>query len=49
MDNLELLKTTLEKIALAQYKENKDPFSALLYYVMLGKKNVVAMLFKKET
>ena len=49
MDNLDLFKSTLERIALAQYKEQKDPFSALLYYVMLGKRNVVAMLFKKET
>ena len=48
MDNLDVFKNKLEKIALAQYKQSGDPFQAMLYYVMLGKKNVVAMLFKKE-
>lgn len=49
LDQLDPLKKKLEKIALEQYKESKDPFASLLFYMFLGKKNVVAMLFKKES
>lgn len=46
--DIQFIKVRLEEIALQSYKKSKDPFDALLYYVMLGKRKVISMLFKSE-
>jgi hypothetical protein len=48
VDNLDAVKAKVDKMALALYKQSGDPFDALLYYIMLGKRSLITMLFKKE-
>ncbi|CAK78149.1 unnamed protein product (macronuclear) [Paramecium tetraurelia] len=46
--DLSFIKQRLEEIALQIYKQSKDPFQSLLYFIVLGKKSVITTLFKKE-
>jgi hypothetical protein len=46
-ENIQHVRKWLERVALAEYKKNQDPFDCLLWYILLGKKNIVLALFKK--
>ncbi|CAD8077463.1 unnamed protein product [Paramecium sonneborni] len=46
--DLSFIRQRLEEIALNIYKQSKDPFQSLLYFIVLGKKSVITTLFKKE-
>jgi len=46
-ENIQHIRKWLERVALADYKRAQDPFDCLLWYVLLGKKNIVVALFKK--
>lgn len=46
--DLSFIKQRVEEIALEIYKNTRDPFQSLLYFLVLGKKGTAITLFKKE-
>lgn len=46
--DISFIKARLEEIAMELYKENRNPFHAMLYFLILGKKSVITTLFKRE-
>ena len=47
-DDVNQIKKWVEKIALSEYRITKDPFDCLLWYILLGKKNILLALMKKN-
>ena len=48
LDDVSQTKQWVEKIALSEFKITKDPFDCLLWYILLGKKNILSVLLKKN-
>ena len=46
--NQQKLKKMIEEIAMNDYRKNKEPKNIALWYMALGKKNILAELFKKD-
>jgi hypothetical protein len=46
--NKEMLKKWIEEVAMQEYRNSKEPFDCLLWYVLIGKTSLVATLFKKH-
>ena len=46
-DGKEQLKKWTEEIGTNEFKKNKEPMDCMLWYALVGKKNVLATLFKK--
>lgn len=47
-ENIEELKSIMERAALAEYKERKSAMDVVMWYVILGKHRLLSALFTKE-
>lgn len=47
-DQLNEIKRAIETIAKAEYQKTRDPNLVVLWYILLGKKNVLALLYKQS-
>ena len=46
-DGKEHLKKWVEEIGTNEFKKSKEPMDCMLWYILVGKKNILATLFKK--
>ena len=46
-DGREQLRKWTEEIGTNEFKKNKEPMDCMLWYILVGKKNILATLFKK--
>jgi len=46
MNNINVLRRCIEKLAKDAFQANKDPMEASLFYLAMGKKNVLWGLFR---
>jgi membrane protein required for beta-lactamase induction len=48
LDNKEELRKIIEEVAANEYRAHKDPFDCLFWYLLVGKKSLLATLFKNH-
>lgn len=47
-DNKEVIKKWIEEIAINEFRNKKDPFDCLFWYILVNKKSLLITLFKNQ-
>mmetsp|Transcript_11586 Transcript_11586/g.10094 ORF Transcript_11586/g.10094 Transcript_11586/m.10094 type:complete len:334 (-) Transcript_11586:551-1552(-) len=47
-DNLDKIKSYIEKFAMQIFRKTRDPFDVVFWYIILNKKNILTTLFKQS-
>ena len=46
INNKDMLKKWIEEIAMQEYRNKKEPFDCLFWYILVGKQSLIAKLFQ---